>query len=87
MTGASGLCAAIAVHRTVEGEIGVDLVGEERNAVLVGEVDQRAPHLGRIDRAGRIVRIDGHERSRGRRDQAADVIEIRAASRLAGSVR
>ena len=33
ITGASGLCCGDRRHRTVEGEIGVDLVGEEREVV------------------------------------------------------
>ena len=87
MTGASGLCARDRRDRTVEGEIGVDLVGEERKAVLLGDLDQRASHVGRIHRAGRIVRIDGDERARGRGDQAADVIEIRQPAAAPASVR
>ena len=81
MTGASGLCAVIGGDRPVEGKIGVDLVREQRDAVLVGEVDQRTPHLGRIHRPGRVVRIDGDQRPRGRRDQAAGCDRDRAAIR------
>ena len=58
------------------GEIAVDLVGEQRNVVRVGELDERAACLGRIGRTGWIVGIDDDERARGGRDQAADVIEI-----------
>ena len=77
MIGASGLSAAMRRHRAVETQVGIDLVGEQRKVVLVGEIDQRAAGLGRIRRAGRVVRIDDDQRARRRRDQAAQVFEIR----------
>ena len=52
--------------RTVELQVGVDLVGEQREVVLFGEIDQRAPGVGGIGRAGGIVRIDDDQRP-GRR--------------------
>ena len=52
MTGASGLCAGDRADRAVEREIGVDLVGEQRDAVPLGELDQRPPHR-RADRRPR----------------------------------
>ena len=45
--------------------------------MLIGDLEQRAPHRRRIDRAGRVVRIDDDERARRRRDQAREMIEVR----------
>ncbi len=45
--------------------------------MLVRKVHERAPGLGWISGAGRVVRIDDDQRSRRRCDQALDVIEIR----------
>ena len=53
-------------HRTIEPEVAVDLVRQDREAVLIREVDQRAPRGRRIQRAGGIVRIDHDERARRR---------------------
>ncbi len=41
MTGASGFCAAMRRHRALEGEIRVDLVGEQREVVAVGKLHKR----------------------------------------------
>ena len=40
------------------------------------EVEQRAPGRRGAARAGRVVRVDHDERARGRRDEAAQVIEV-----------
>ena len=64
MIGASGSQAADRRHRPVEREIAVDLVGEERDVVRVGDVDERAAHRRRIDRARGVVRIDDDQRAR-----------------------
>ena len=68
---------AVGLDGAVEAEVAVDLVGEDEQAVLVGEVQQGAPGLGRVDRAGRVVGVDDDERARRRRDEALQVIEIR----------
>ena len=51
-------------HRAVEGEVGIDLVGEQRDVVGIGDVEQRLARRGRIGRAGRVVRIDDDEGAR-----------------------
>ena len=66
----------MAADRTVEREVGVDLVGEQRKVVAVGQLDERAPNVDRVGRAGRVVRVDDDERARRRRDQAADVLDV-----------
>ena len=43
MIGASRIEAAERRDRAVVAEIAVDLVGEDRQAVPLGEIDQRAP--------------------------------------------
>ena len=63
-------------HGAVVGEIGVDLVGQERKVVPVRQIDELAPHLAGVDRAGRVVRVDDDERPGRGRDQAADVIDV-----------
>ena len=64
-------------HRTIEIQVGVDLVGEQREVVLFREIDQRAAGFGRICRAGRVVRIDDDKRPRRRGDEAAHVFDVR----------
>ena len=76
MTGASGIAGGNRRHRAVEREVGVDLVGEQRKVVAIGQLDERAADLGRIGRAGRVVRIDDDQRARRRGDQAAHVIDV-----------
>ena len=65
------------VHRSLEREVGVDLVGEQRDVVIVGERDELAPHLRRIHRAGRIVRIDDHQGAGRGADQPLDLLDVR----------
>ena len=43
MTGASGSRLAIAGTTPANDEVGVDLVGQQRNVVAVGDIDERAP--------------------------------------------
>ena len=75
------------VNRAVEGEIGVDLVGEQRDVVIVGDLQQLAPHGGRIGAAGRIVRIDDDQRARGRADQPSNLAGVRHPVRCRASCR
>ncbi len=65
------------LHRAGVGEIAVDLVGQDGEAVLLGELDDRQLRLARIHRAGGVVGIDQDQRARAIGDQAPDVIEIR----------
>ena len=42
----------------------------------VRQLDELAPHLSGVDRAGGVVRVDDDERPGRGRDQAADVIDV-----------
>ena len=50
--------------------------------MLRGEVDQRAPRLHGIGGAGRVIRINHHQRTRSRRDQTVEYGRHPAASQL-----
>ena len=77
MTGASGPRLRDRRYHAVEREVGVDLVGEQRKVVAVGDLDESPAHFSGIRRPGRIVRIDDDERTRRRGDETANVIEVR----------
>jgi hypothetical protein len=64
-------------HRPVIGEVSIHFVRQDHQAVLLGDVDQRPPHLVGIDRASGVVRIDHHQRASLRCDDALEVLEIR----------
>ncbi len=64
-------------RRAVEAEVAVDLVGQNRHARAIGELDERASRRFRIHGAGRIVRVDEHDRACCRRDQSPHVVEVR----------
>ncbi len=68
-------------------EIAVDLVGENHQAVPIGQVEQPAADGGGIGGARRVVGIDDDQRARGRRDEAVDVIEVgRPSARRVGAI-
>ena len=50
--------------RTVETEIAVNLIGQDHEAVIVGELEQRTPCVGWVNRTSRIVGIDDDQRPR-----------------------
>jgi hypothetical protein len=62
--------------RAVECEIGIDLVGEQRHVVPIGDLEQRQPRLVGVGGAGRVVRVDHDQRARPRGDEAAHVVEV-----------
>ena len=64
-------------HRSVVGQVSIDLVRQDHQAVLLGDVDQRPPHLVGINRAGGVVGIDHHQRARLRGDDPLEVLQIR----------
>ncbi len=63
--------------RAVVTEIAVNLVGQHRETVPLGEVDQLTANRRGITGPCRIVRIDDDERTRRRCDEAAEMIEVR----------
>ena len=74
--GRVGIEAANRRDRSVVAQVAVDFVGDDREPVFVRHIEERAARVGRIRRAGRIVRIDDDERARRRRHEAAQVVEI-----------
>ena len=54
----------------------VDLVGEDDEAELAGDVDELEKRLLRIDGARRVVRVDDHDAAGPRGDLGADVVKI-----------
>ena len=85
MTGASSFSAAIAGTGPSNARSGVDLVGEEWKIVPVRKIDQRRSCLTGVRRPGRIVGIDDNERTRGRSDEAAHVVNVGLPAALLGS--
>ena len=75
-------------HGAVETEFAVDLVGENRHAGAIGDVDQGAPEIFGIAGASRVVRIDRDDRPCRRADQPLDVVEVRqpAVGRIAAVI-
>ena len=63
-------------NRTIEREIGVDLVGEQGKVVAIGQLDKRAAGIDRIGGAGRVVRVDDDQGAGRRGDQAPYMIEV-----------
>lgn len=55
----------------------VDLVGEEHQVMLAGNVDEALQHLRRVDGARRIVGIDDDNPSGARRDPGFQIVEVR----------
>ena len=64
------------VHGVVEEDAVVDLVGEQQQRVLAGDLDDPLEHLARVHRARRVVRVDDDDRLRARRHLGADVLEV-----------
>ena len=69
--------------RVVVQDLVVDLVGEDDQRVLAGDLGDALEHLARVDRAGRVVRVDDDDRLGARRDLRARCRRGRAASRAA----
>ena len=55
----------------------VDLVGEQHQVVLAGQLDHAFQHFPGIHRTGGVVRVDDHHRPGVRRDLRLDVFEVR----------
>ena len=55
----------------------VDLVGEDDEVVLAGDLDHLQQELAAVDGAGRVVGVDQHQAAGTRGNAGADVIEIR----------
>ena len=64
------------VHRVVVEHLVVDLVGHHHQPVPAREVEQALEDLLRVDRAGRVVRVDDHERLGAVGDLPGDVVEV-----------
>ena len=76
------------VDRTVEREVGVDLVGEQRDVVIVGDLRRSSRRtLRRIDGAGRIVRIDDDQRAGRGSDQPLESARTSGSHCCSGLVR
>ena len=67
---------------SVERDVAVDLVRQNRNARVLGERDQLPARRLGVHGARRVVRIDDHERARARRDQSRDVVHVRLPVRV-----
>ena len=67
-------------HRRVLGVVVedpvVDLVGEDGDLPLLGDAHERLDHLARVDRAGRVVRVDEDQRLAFGTDQARDLLGV-----------
>ena len=61
----------------VEQDAVVDLVGEQQQGVLPGDLGDPVQHLPAVDRTGGVVRIDDHDRLGAVGDLRADVLEVR----------
>jgi len=61
----------------VEEHLVVHLVGIDEEVMLAGDPDDLPEHFVRIQRTGRVVRVDDDDRLGLRRDLAADVLEVR----------
>ena len=57
----------------VVNDLVVDFVGQDHQAVARGDIDDRLEYRARIHRAGRIVRVDDHDRARALRDRSLDL--------------
>ena len=55
----------------------VDLVGEHDEVPLAGQFDDAVEHLARVDRAGRVVRVDDDHGLGPRADLGLQVVEVR----------
>ena len=64
------------VLRILVEDLVVDLVGEDDEAELAGDVDELEKRLLRIDGARRVVRVDDHDAAGPRGDLGADVVKI-----------
>ena len=62
--------------RAVERDVLINLVGDHRHVVLVGDLQQLAANRLCVRRAGRVVRVVHDERLGARRDEAADLFRI-----------
>ena len=60
----------------VEQGLVVDLVGEDHEVVLARDLDQFEQQRVRVERTGRVVRIDHDQRAGVGRDPRADVVEV-----------
>ena len=65
------------MRKPVEDETVVDLVGENDEAVPPRDIGDPKEQILRIDRAGRIVRVDDDDRLRAVRDLRLDIVKIR----------
>jgi len=55
----------------------VDLIGEQQKIAPCGQCDDARQQLARVGRAGRIVRIDQHDRARAGSAQRFHFIRVR----------
>ncbi|MNJ40287.1 hypothetical protein D3C77_351790 [compost metagenome] len=71
------LGADAGVGDVVVEDLVVDLVGEDDEVVLAGDLDQLQLEFAAVDGAGRVVRVDQHQAAGARGDAGADVVQIR----------
>ena len=64
------------VHGVVEQDAVVDLVREHEQRILARDVGDAFEDLARVDRSGRVVRVDHDDRLGARRHLGADVFEV-----------
>src|ERR1019366_3149052 len=60
----------------IDGQFGVNLIGEDDQVVLAREFGYLLEHLAGAERAGGIVGVDQHNPARPGRDLSLDVVEI-----------
>ncbi len=62
--------------RAVEEQAVVDLIAHQHQAVAASDGDERGEQLARIDRSGRIVGLNQHERPGARANEALDFFRV-----------
>ncbi len=66
----------VVVHRVVEEDLLVDLVGHDDELVPAGDVDERLDGVLGVDRPGGVVRVDDHQRVGVLGDLGLDVGQV-----------
>ena len=66
----------VLVDRAVVEDLVVDLVGQDQQVVLPGQVEEAFEDGARVDGAGRVVRVDDHQGAGAVGDLGGDVLEV-----------
>jgi len=65
------------VRGVIVEDLVVDLIGEDDEPVLAGDLNEIEQEIGAVDRAGRVIRVDDDDSLGPRGDLLLDVLEIR----------